>query len=94
MSSVRMCDKCERIFSENEEGWQSATLNTVEYDEHGNQVAIPIRQDLCTDCAVKTPKRGTKANETEQRIAALEAENKRLDDLTEKINQVGGATAK
>lgn len=93
MSSVRMCDKpeCHRIFSENEEGWQTFTANTVEYDEDGRQITIPIRQDLCPECAVPTPRRGNKAgqkSETEKRIELLESNNKKLDELTDQINNL------
>lgn len=87
MSSVRMCDKCSRVFSENEEGWQTASLQTVEYDDSGNQITVPIRHDLCSDCAVETPRRRNAG--VEDRIAALEADNERLDKLTKQIENVG-----
>lgn len=89
MSSVRMCDKCRTIFSENDEGWQTATLQTVEYDENGHQFSVPIRQDLCSECAVETPKRRSKkSSELDARIAHLEASNKKLEKLTKQIDDI------
>lgn len=88
MSSVRMCDKCGEVFSELSEGWQTATLNTVNTDEYGRQTSEAIRQDFCADCAVGTPRK-KKQTELEERIADLEAQNKKLDDLKAQIDKVG-----
>lgn len=89
MSSVRMCDKCKHVFSENDAGWQTFAANTVDYDEEGRQITVSIRQDLCAECAIKTPKRkSAKLSETEQRIRALEAQNDKLDKLTKQIDEV------
>lgn len=90
MSSVRMCDKCKTVFSENDAGWQTFTANTVDYDEEGRQTSVPIRQDLCAGCAIDTPRRKpAKLSETEQRIRALEDQNRKLDELNAKIEEVG-----
>lgn len=94
MSSVRMCDKCKDIFSENDAGWQTFTANTIDYDEENRQITVAIRQDLCAGCAIETPKRANaKLSETEQRIRALEAQNAKLDELNAKIEEVGKVPA-
>lgn len=83
-----MCDRCKTIFSENDEGWQSFTANTMNYDENGQVINVPIRQDLCADCAIDTPRRGKATAERDESIRQLEETNARLDKLTEQIEQL------
>jgi hypothetical protein len=53
MSSVRMCDNCGAIFSENARGWQRGTIS--EMDDDGNMVKVS--QDRCPECSVGGLKR-------------------------------------
>ena len=47
MSTVRMCDKCGKIFSENAEGWQTFTGSSMTTDEFGRRIPRTVQMDLC-----------------------------------------------
>lgn len=66
MSSVRMCDNCGKVFSENEEGWTTFSGSKVKRDKYGDRYTETISKDACADCSTNTfqgPK-GAKAIET------------------------------
>jgi len=50
MSSVRMCDRCGSVFSENSEGWStdSRTVNRVRDD--GKRYTVTMQVDQCAPC--------------------------------------------
>ena len=48
MSSVRMCDNCREIFSENDPGWQRGTIQQLQ----GDGSVLRVASDLCPTCAV------------------------------------------
>ena len=50
MSSVRMCDRCGNVFSENSEGWStdSRTVNRIRDD--GKRYTVTMQVDQCADC--------------------------------------------
>ena len=50
MSSVRMCDSCGIIFSENDDGWTTFTGNR-RIKEDGRSVFKEIVQDSCAGCS-------------------------------------------
>jgi hypothetical protein len=51
MSSVRMCDSCGFVFSENAEGWSNMTGNRmVRNTETGKMEAKNASVDYCSDC--------------------------------------------
>ena len=53
MSSVRMCDRCGRIFSEIASGWQTYRATTVKRDpEKGTTYQVEVAMDACPDCSV------------------------------------------
>ncbi len=51
MSTVRMCDKCGKIFSENTDGWQTFTGATVRRGSDGVRRSEVVSMDACTSCA-------------------------------------------
>lgn len=54
MSSVRMCDRCGTIFSENAEDWSTFTGTRRTRDEASNRYRYEeITQDACPDCTRK-----------------------------------------
>ena len=51
MSSVRMCDSCGFVFSENSEGWSNMTGNRmVRNPDTGKMEAKNASVDYCGDC--------------------------------------------
>lgn len=81
MSQVRMCDRCNEIFSENEAGWQTFTAATMVEDENGVMKAVNMAMDACPACAMvpkkqyeKEQKALAEGKEQEARIAKLERE--------------------
>jgi hypothetical protein len=51
MSSVRMCDNCRSIFSENDSGWQRGTVRNLA--TIGGETVVQIQsEDRCPACAV------------------------------------------
>jgi Zn-finger nucleic acid-binding protein len=50
MSTVRMCDKCNAIFSENEEGWMSSPSSIMKRDSNGQVKQITVQVDQCPSC--------------------------------------------
>lgn len=54
MSSVRMCDRCGLIFSENEDGWQTFQGATIKRTEGGGSKSVTVMMDACPACAVST----------------------------------------
>jgi hypothetical protein len=55
MSSVRMCDKCGNIFSENAEDWSTFTGAVKRKREDGSRYTEQITQDACPSCTAGTP---------------------------------------
>lgn len=51
MSSVRMCDQCAVIFSENEEGWTTFSGTRRVRDENGRMITKEVVQDHCATCS-------------------------------------------
>lgn len=52
MSSVRMCDRCGRIFSENEEGWTSFTGTRLVRDpQTKRRIPEATQADMCSTCS-------------------------------------------
>jgi hypothetical protein len=49
MSAVRMCDQCGRIFSENEDGWTTAPVQSMKRDERGQMRPVVSQRDLCPE---------------------------------------------
>lgn len=50
MSSVRMCDRCGNIFSENSEDWSTFNGTIMRKDENGRRVNETVVQDACGNC--------------------------------------------
>lgn len=51
MSSVRMCDGCTEIFSENAEGWATQTATIQRRDPNtGRLVSATAQLDKCPNC--------------------------------------------
>lgn len=50
MSSVRMCDGCGVIFSENEEGWSSTNGGIQRRRDNGARFTEQVNVDLCAAC--------------------------------------------
>lgn len=63
-----MCDRCQKVFSELDLGWQTFEAVTVDEDENGRPLNKAVRMDACPDCAMTTPTR------RERKVAALERE--------------------
>lgn len=68
MSHVRMCDKCQLVFSEAELGWQTYSATTVNEDDFGHSTNRTLQMDACHACAF------TPLSRRERRIAQLERE--------------------
>lgn len=51
MSSVRMCDNCRQVFSENDPGWQRGTVRNLA-TVNGESVVQTQSEDRCPSCAV------------------------------------------
>lgn len=76
-----MCDRCETVFSELAEGWQTFTATTMKTDEQGRRVPIQVSMDACPDCAIAGPKqlqegaqKTQEQRDLDARISALEQE--------------------
>ena len=82
MSSVRMCDKCQTVFSELDPGWQTYDAVTNDVDDSGREVINRIRMDACPDCAIATPVRKSRR---ERDIARLE----RATGITGPLDPIG-----
>lgn len=50
MSSVRMCDRCGVVFSENAEDWSTFQGSRTRRDSDGRRFSETIIQDACPDC--------------------------------------------
>lgn len=50
MSSVRMCDKCGRVFSESEENWSTGTGVQFYTDDKGRRAQRDRQSDQCGTC--------------------------------------------
>lgn len=54
MSSVRMCDRCGTIFSENAEDWSTFSgVRRIKDKATGRYVNDEIQQDACPRCTAK-----------------------------------------
>lgn len=52
MSSVRMCDQCGQIFSEQADGWESGSATRRRYNkETGQYEQQHLTMDKCPDCS-------------------------------------------
>lgn len=79
MSSVRMCDKCGEIFSENAEGWSTYSGSVKRRGEKGGAEWQTLTQDACPACtngtSVPTPRLAIPAGKPDYaKIAELERE--------------------
>ena len=55
MSSVRMCDRCGSIFSENEDGWVTMSGAQRRRDDRTGEVkTVTVQQDQCAACTSRT----------------------------------------
>jgi hypothetical protein len=54
MSSVRMCDKCGDIFSENDEDWSTFSGSVQRRRENGSRYTETVNQDACPPCTAGT----------------------------------------
>lgn len=68
MSSVRMCDKCQNVFSELDLGWQTYEAVTNDEDDDGRRFSKSVRMDACPECAIAPPSRRAR------KVAQLERE--------------------
>lgn len=51
MSSVRMCDKCGKVFSERTENWSTGQVIRFKRNEKtGKREQVADLMDLCADC--------------------------------------------
>ncbi len=50
MSSVRMCDRCQVIFSENDADWSTTTGSVQRRRENGQRFNEQVTIDLCSSC--------------------------------------------
>ena len=50
MSSVRMCDKCNNVFSERSEGWGTGVFTQPVKDKDGRRVMDQVQMDICGEC--------------------------------------------
>jgi hypothetical protein len=50
MSSVRGCDKCGRIFFENEENWSTGSGTQFYTDDRGKRQSREVQEDRCGTC--------------------------------------------
>lgn len=66
MSSVRMCDRCSTIFSENADGWTTLT-GSKRVRKDGRIYFEEVTQDLCPTCVRKMDEATTPALEGEIR---------------------------
>ena len=81
MSSVRMCDHCGAIFSENEENWSTGMGTQFYTDENGIRRQREKQEDRCGTCngtpqvvQPRIPLEGGRVIDP-SRIATLEREN-------------------
>jgi hypothetical protein len=63
MSSVRMCDRCLKVFSELEDGWETFQITRADEDDDGRKVTKTESRDSCPGCAFTKPARGLRRNE-------------------------------
>ena len=49
-----MCDKCGRIFSENDDGWSTFTGTAKRRREDGSRYTESVTQDACAPCTSGT----------------------------------------
>jgi hypothetical protein len=50
MSSVRMCDRCGTVFSENDEGWSTDSRTVNRIKEDGKRYQVGMQVDQCATC--------------------------------------------
>lgn len=50
MSSVRMCDRCGNVFSENDEGWSTDSRTVNRTREDGKRYTVGMQVDQCAPC--------------------------------------------
>src|SRR5882672_8364638 len=51
MSTVRLCDRCNTIFSENKEGWTTASGSRRVRNSRGEMITETIALDYCPACS-------------------------------------------
>jgi hypothetical protein len=56
MSSVRMCDDCHEIFSENDENWATGQISVQRRRDSGARYTEQMQQDRCGPCVTGTAK--------------------------------------
>lgn len=66
MSSVRMCDNCGVVFSENEEGWTTFTGSKMNKDKYGDKYSETVHKDACAKCSGATFSDSPKVIEAEK----------------------------
>ncbi len=81
MSEVRMCDRCGRVFSLAESGWQTGAITTLAEDDDGNEYQKRVSMDSCPDCAVAVKGRRPRLS--------LEAAEKELDAIHDRLEALG-----
>ena len=86
MSSVRMCDRCKRTFSELEEGWQTLSGSVVRTNPiTGKRETQTIPLDACPECAVGSEM--IRKPILERLADAIERNPDALDRLLEKASE-------
>ena len=68
MSSVRLCDRCQQVFSEIEDGWETFMVTRVDEDDDGRKVTKTESRDSCPRCAFTTPPKGLRRNERIEKL--------------------------
>lgn len=63
MSSVRLCDRCQQVFSEIEDGWETFQVTRIDEDDDGRKVTKTESRDSCPRCAFTSPPKGLRRNE-------------------------------
>lgn len=51
MSTVRLCDRCNSIFSENREGWTTASGSRRVRNSRGEMITETVALDYCPPCS-------------------------------------------
>lgn len=86
MSTPRICDDCNAVFSENDEGWSSAPVTINRRNERGVITPINLQLDYCAPCT----DRKTGNNREEPRVPSVRG---RYDErYTHQLEREAGLT--
>lgn len=94
MSSVRMCDKCGYIFSENAADWSTFSGSVQRQREDGSRYFETIQQDACPECTAgarpTAPRLAIPSQPAAPRISDGKPDYDRIAEL-ERQNGIGQA---